>query len=453
MKKKTIYLIVLAVLVIAGFIAWRFYRQNKQASDTSQYQTTAAERGSLVATIGATGTVRANQTAILAWQTSGSVELVVVSLGEAVTKDQQLAQLAQTSLPQAVILAQADLVSAQKALDDLATNAEIAKTNAMRDIATYAQAVRDAQYQLDNYSVPTNQAHLETMEAVDQMSSRLEAARQAFEPYKYYPLDDSTRENLKDLLDEAQSDYNAAVRRLEYEYELEVAQNNLEKARQDYQTWKDGPSSSDVAAAQARIDAAQATINLARLNAPFPGSITSVDIKPGDQVSPGSLAFRLDDLNHLLVDLLVSEVDINRISNGQEVLLTFDAILDQEYHGIVNQVAQAGTSEQGVVDFKVTVELTDADEAVKPGMTAAVNIIVNQLDDVLLVPNRAVRLLEGKRVVYILKDGSPQAVEITLGASSDTDSQVLSGDLKPGDLIVLNPPAVFEQNGPPPWVQ
>ena len=453
MKKKTISLIVLAVLVIAGIIAWRFYQQNKQASDTSQFQTMAAERGSLVATIGATGTVRANQTAILTWQTSGSVEQVVVSLGEAVTTDQQLAQLAQTSLPQAVILAQADLVSAQKALDDLATNAEIAKTNAMRDIATYAQAVRDAQYQLDNYSVPTNQAHLETMEAVDQMSSRLEAARQAFEPYKYYPLDDSTRENLKDLLDEAQSDYNAAVRRLEYEYELEVAQNNLEKARQDYQTWKDGPSSSDIAAAQARIDAAQATINLARLNAPFPGSITSVDIKPGDQVSPGSMAFRLDDLSHLLVDLLVSEVDINRISDGQEVLLTFDAILDQEYHGIVTQVAQAGTSEQGVVDFKVTVELTDADEAVKPGMTAAVNIIVNQLDDVLRVPNRAVRLLEGKRVVYILKDGRPQAVEITLGASSDTDSQVLSGDLKPGDLIVLNPPAVFEQNGAPPWVQ
>jgi len=60
-----------------------------------------------------------------------------------------------------------------------------------------------------------------------------------------------------------------------------------------------------------------------------------------------------------------------------------------------------------------------------------------------------VRLKDGKRVVYILKDGVPVAVEITLGASSDTNSEVLSGDLKEGDLIILNPPLEFESQGPP----
>ena len=82
-------------------------------------------------------------------------------------------------------------------------------------------------------------------------------------------------------------------------------------------------------------------------------------------------------------------------------------------------------------------------------MTAAVTVTVNEIKDVLLVPNRAVRVNDGKRVVYILVDGRPTPVAITLGASSDTHSQVVSGDLKEGDLIVLNPPAVFEQNGPP----
>ena len=85
-------------------------------------------------------------------------------------------------------------------------------------------------------------------------------------------------------------------------------------------------------------------------------------------------------------------------------------------------------------------------------MTAAVNIVVDQLQDVLLVPNRAVRVLEGKRVVYVLKDGSLQPVEITLGASSDTVSEVLEGELKEGDLIVLNPPLSSINNGPPPFV-
>ena len=80
-------------------------------------------------------------------------------------------------------------------------------------------------------------------------------------------------------------------------------------------------------------------------------------------------------------------------------------------------------------------------------MTAAVNIIVNQVKDQLLVPNQAVRLVNGKRVVYILVNGAPQQVEIALGASSDTMSVVTGGNLKEGDLIILNPPAQFGPGG------
>jgi len=108
-----------------------------------------------------------------------------------------------------------------------------------------------------------------------------------------------------------------------------------------------------------------------------------------------------------------------------------------------------GNVVQGVVQFNVTVELTDADEAVRPGMTAAVNIVVEQLDNVLLVPNRAVRLVDGQRVVYILQDQQLEAVQITLGATSDIESEVIAGDLRAGDLIVLNPPQNYETNGPP----
>ena len=119
----------------------------------------------------------------------------------------------------------------------------------------------------------------------------------------------------------------------------------------------------------------------------------------------------------------------------------------------MNEVALVGTSDQGVVEFVVTVELTDADQSVKPGMTSAVNIVVDQLNDTLQVPNRAVRVLEGQRVVYVLKNGKPEAVKIKLGASSDTMSQLLEGEINPGDLIILNPPAVFEKNGPPAFMQ
>jgi HlyD family secretion protein len=91
----------------------------------------------------------------------------------------------------------------------------------------------------------------------------------------------------------------------------------------------------------------------------------------------------------------------------------------------------------------VTVELNDADEMVKPGMTAAAIITINSLNDVLLIPNRAVRFVDGNRVVYVMQDGKLTPVVIEIGASSDAYSQLISGDIEEGALIVLNPPATF----------
>jgi HlyD family secretion protein len=110
------------------------------------------------------------------------------------------------------------------------------------------------------------------------------------------------------------------------------------------------------------------------------------------------------------------------------------------------EVAQAGTVTNGVVSFQVTVEISDADENVKPGMTAAVNIVVQELKDAILVPNRAVRLVDGQRVVYLLVNSQAVKKELRLGASSDTMSVVAVGDVKAGDVIILNPPT--NQFGP-----
>ena len=159
----------------------------------------------------------------------------------------------------------------------------------------------------------------------------------------------------------------------------------------------------------------------------------------GDQVSPATWAFRLDDLSKLKVDVQVSEVDINTVQVGQPVTLTFDAVAGKTYHGKVEEADQVGNAVEGAVNFTVTVVLTDADASVKPGMTATVSIIVKQLSNVLLVPDRAVRLVKNQHVVYVLQNGQPQIVKITLGASSDTQSEVASGDLKVGDAIILNP--------------
>ena len=411
--KKYRVLLIIAVIAAVAFAAFQFNQRNNVETG-GQFQTTVVERGTLTATIGATGTVRAQQTAVLIWQAAGTVDVVNVAVGDNVPADFVMAYLSKTSLPQSIILAEADLANAQKALDDL-LNSDTARAQAVI-------ALRDAQEAYDkayNWRRELDNERITVKEIV--YKKRFGVTIPEIKEYKTW-ADETTKAK-------AQED-------------LELKQGLLDDAQRTLDRLTDG-NSDDIIAAQARIDAAQATINLARVIAPFGGIVTESYPLPGDQVSAGATAFRIDDLSKLLVDVEVSEVDINSVSVGQPVGLTFDAILGNEYHGKVVEVAQTGTSVQGVVSFKVTVELLDADASVKPGMTAAVNITVNELNDVVLIPNRSVRLSDGNRVVYLLENDMPVKKTIRLGASSDTMSVIVGGDVNEGDVVILNPPTEF----------
>ena len=457
MKKLLIVLLILVVVVVLAIVGITIVRQRQQSAALSELQTVVAGRGSLTATIGATGMVHANQTALLAWQTSGNIGEIAVEVGDAVTAGQVLAALDDASLSQSSILARADLINAQRALDDL-LNDQVTMAQAQQAVYTAQQALYAAEramdrFEGDDYKDALEEARQDVIDREDELTE----AQDAFEPYEDWDATNETRQRYEQDLIDAQNAYDEAVRivaLLELEQQaaqasLEAATASLAAAQREYDRVKDGPDPDDVAALEARIAAAQATLDLTQLTAPFDGTITEVNLKEADRVAPGVTAFRIDDLSRLIVDVQVSEVDINSIQIDQPVNLSFDAILDKEYHGRVTQVAQVGTVVQGVVQFNVSVELTDADEAVRPGMTAAVNITVEQLDDVLLVPNRAVRLVDGERVVYILQDQQLETAQITLGATSDTASEVIDGELNAGDLIVLNPPQNYEAGGPP----
>lgn len=406
---------VLLIVVAAGAVWWR--TRNRNAAAQSTFQTAAIERGSLTATIGATGTVRAKQTAILVWQTAGTVDTVNVKVGDNVPAGFVMAYLSKSSLPQSIILAEADLVSAQKTLDDL-LNSDTARAQA-------AIALRDAQAAYDRAKKSRDNLNglIDIQEIVTKTKNTPFGKVQVREVKTYKGYADPTTIAKADE-------------------QLALAQAKLEDAQRTYDRLISG-NIVEITAAQARIDAARATLNLARVTAPFGGIVTEAYPLPGDLVNGGTVAFRLDDLSSLLVDVNVSEVDINSVAVGQPVKLTFDAILGREYNGVVVEVAQTGTVTAGVVSFKVTVELTDADNQVKPGMTAAVNILVKEVNDVLLVPNRAVRLSEGERVVYVLENDQPVRKVVRLGLSSDTMSVLNGGEVKEGDLVILNPPTEF----------
>jgi HlyD family secretion protein len=450
MKRWWIVAIVIAVVAI-GFFAYRAYSKAQFEQVMADLQTEVVRKGPLTATVGATGVVRANQSATLTFQTNGTVDVVYVEQGDIVRANQILATLDRKTLSSQIILAEADLVAAEQALEDLLESHQ-AQAAAQLALAQAEDALEDAVYTL-TVRQEGNRASTNTIKAAEAnlilANQEVDVAQQKYdhahgETSRALALSNLTA--AKQKRDSIQRNLNwylgspTEIEQALLEADVELAEARLADAQREWERVKDGPSQTDIVTAEARITAAEATLELARITAPFRGTVTSVDVMPGDQASPGLPAFRIDDLSHLLVDVEISEVDINRIALDQRITLVFDAILDREYEGVIVEIGQVGISIQGVVSFPVTVEILDADENIRPGMTAAVNIIVEQIEDVILIPNRSVRVRDGQRVVYLMKEDMVEVVEVELGATSDQYSELLDGEISVGNSIVLNPP-------------
>ena len=460
--KPVRWIAILALLLIVGLVANNQSRARKTAMD--EYQTVKLERSDLVVIVGATGIVEAKQTADLNWETTGRVESVNVAVNDHVKAGEILADLADNTLPQSVILAQADLVDAQKALEDL-INSNTESAEAYKTLLEAEQDLRDAEDDRDQWNY--NDANIDR---VDEFRADFIAKEEdykvyksAFEALKSLPADDPKRVQAKQEMDDAKLVRDKALRALNYLLgkafgqqvaedfaDADIAQAKLNDAQRDWDRVKNGSNADDISAAEAKVAAAEATVSLGWIESPFNGTVTQVEPKVGDQVSTGTPAFRIDDLSELNVDVQISEVDINKVSVGQQAELTFDAISGKSYIGEVTEVAKVGEESGSGVDFTVTLRIVDPDQEVRPGMTAAVNIVVTEKKDVLAIPSRAVRTSDGQRIVYVMRGSSLEKIDIEVGAISDTSVEVVSGDIKEGDLIVLNPPVdLMEANGQP----
>ena len=473
MKKRTIIIIVVSALALAGLAYGIVSTQQRAQANTEDLQTFEVSIGPLSAVVDETGEVYANQTAMMVWETKGIVGEVKVELGDEVVTAQTLAILNETSLPQTIYLAQQELINAERALENLYEGAAEAAAISQLAVANARDALDSAEYRW-TLNQPGNRASEEELKSAK--AKKTIAEKRLTQKQKEY-------DNASGSIAKAQAQINLtnAINQQQYAVwylnwlqeggdEIEMAifdandavgLSNMEAAEREYNRVREGPDPDDITIAEARIAAAQATLDMASITAPFEGVITSVDVLPGDLVAPNTLAFRIDNLKNLLVDVGVSEIDINQIRVGQPVTLSFDAVLGKEYQGEVIEVSPMGVPMQGLVSFEVTIELIDADEDVRPGLTAAVAIVVRQVEDALLVPNRAVRWVKGEQVVYLATDPDNVNVEnllkvpVTLGASSDEFSEVLDGDISAGDLVVINPPSVniFDEmepgQGPP----
>ena len=453
-KKKKIdkkYYIIGGIILVL-IIAISFSALQRNSSSDDGLLTAVVAKGELIAKVGGTGTVEANKSAVLSWKTSGNVETIYVQNGTSIKSGDKLAELSQSSLSQSVILAQADLVDTKRNLETV-LESDTQRSQIYIDLINAEDDMQEARDDMDHWNYKNAD-----QDVIDQARADFIAAEEILKQAKakMEALDaDAGEEEIQKIqaeVDEAQTARDKALRNLSYilgkTYTSEVAEDfanyDLAKAQYDdaQREWdrvKDGKNEDDILAAQAKVTAAEAVANMANLSAPFDGTVTSVMTKEGDEVAAGIDAFRIDDLSKFYIEVDVAEIDINRIEIGQEAEFTFDSLLDKTYHGKVVDVARAGIEEQGETHFSVKLLISDGDENILPGMTASVSITVLKLEDALIVPTRAIRLEDGEVVVYIQRSGSIERVNVEIGSSSDSNTQILSGDIAENDILILNP--------------
>jgi HlyD family secretion protein len=368
-------------------------------------------------TIETSGSLDAQPFAALNWKTSGVVEKVNVKPGDFVKAGDILVTLQPESTSANIVSAQADLVTAQKNLEDL--------LNSGTDLAQAVINLRDAQ---ETYDDAANwRAELNDKITIQQI--------------KYVKVMGRTVPKMVEREDYADAETIAKA-----DEDLALAKAKLEDAQREYNRLKDGPNSQDVLAAQARVDAAQVTVNSMYIIAPFDGEVLSVDHAAGDQVNAGDVAVYLADMNHLYVEAQVDESDVATIKVGQQADVTLDALTGVTFTGKVTSINPVGEVVSGLVKYNVRIDLdkvTDQ-EFIPLGTTANVTIHVKDAMASLAVPITTVQNdAKGEFVMVQQKDGSARRVDVVSGAIVG-DMVVVSGDLQEGDSVLTSDASSFQ---------
>jgi HlyD family secretion protein len=402
-RKKAIAWIAAASVIGLGVAGWW---QLSDSPKESPYVTTPVQTANITQVVSSTGTLQAVVTVQVGSQVSGTIEKLFADFNTKVKAGQIVAQLNQDKFRAAEDQARANLLAAQ-------SNIEKSKVGVADTLRT------------------------------------LERNRQL---------------RTKDLM--AQSDLDAA----QAAYDAAVAQVEVNRAQ----------------AAQAQASLKQATVDLNNtvIRSPVDGLVISRNVDVGQTVAASLQAPTLftiaNDLAQMEVHTNVDEADVGNVREAQEVTFTVDAFPSRRFRGRVHQVRNAPIVVQNVVTYVAVVRIDNKELLLKPGMTANVQFLVSRKEDVLTIPNMAMRFkppeekeeaqellrreqsrtapkVGEKRTsrqsaargsgaagggtrrarIYLLRDDKAQPVEIQLGITDGSRTEVRSGDVKENDPVII----------------
>jgi HlyD family secretion protein len=251
-------------------------------------------------------------------------------------------------------------------------------------------------------------------------------------------------------------------------------------ARQEMLFAQDYVSRADVEQAQANVRNAQATLNQqqaalqrvasnrrnAEIRSPVAGTVISREVSVGQTVAASlqtPVLFKIaQDLREMQIEASVAEADVGLMREGQAVRFTVDAFPERMFDGRVRQIRNNHTVQQNVVTYTAVIAARNEDQALRPGMTAYVTVTVAERQEVMRIPNAALRYVPGasapatntevaanrKTVWRWSGNGAPQPVEITLGLADGRWTEVAAGELAPGDRLVVGERKAAASFGP-----
>lgn len=230
----------------------------------------------------------------------------------------------------------------------------------------------------------------------------------------------------------------AELESAERDYDNSVAQLALQEAQ--------------VKQAEAALNSALIDLNYTKIVSPVDGIVVSKEVEVGQTVAASfqtpTLVTVAEDLTKMQIEASVVEADIAKVKDGQKVDFSVDSYPDEIFHGIVTQVRNQAITTSNVVTYEVIIEIDNKDLKLKPGMTANVEIITSNKENVFLVSNKALRFYmtdengtSAKRYkdkgIWVLRKGQPVRITVKTGVSDDNNTEVSSDDLFEGDEIIL----------------
>jgi RND family efflux transporter MFP subunit len=413
-------------------------------------------KGAIENTIIATGKVTASNASTVAFPRSGAVVSLLVKEGDQVKQGQPLATLDTRELEQTAEQQQASYLSA------LASYSQTIKGPTGAELASAQSALASAQSAYSDLFVAPSDNTLANLHATLQNAeATLKQKQAAYDmAYKRDPAGIGGSQAALDL-EKATNDYNAAKANYDKEFEQPknsavasaAAQVASAKANLDALT----PVSETIAQSKAKLDQAYAAwqqaednVTAATITAPYDGLITNVYFEVGDWMNTGAPAIDIADFAEPTFEVNVDETDLGNVKVGKSARILLQTYPDTPITATVQSIARSGSTSGSIVTYKVKLNLDTASASqveVLLGMSGTSEIITQDIQNALLVPNRALiadSTTKGYSVYRLKADNGVETVPVKLGAISTDNAQVLEG-LNEGDTLVVPNNSTFQQ--------